>query len=84
MIASDEILLPDKTRLRLPAGETIMRTEHDLVVRFNRRHVLSTSWLNGGYREDLTAIFNHQIPLAACHACHATGDVKTYLEEVAA
>ncbi|MDO9539816.1 MAG: adenosylcobinamide amidohydrolase [Methanocalculus sp.] len=46
--------------------------------------MLSTSWLNGGFRENLTAVFNHQMPLAACDACHANGGVKTYLEDVAA
>ena len=81
----DEIILPDNTRLRLPAEETIERTKSALVVRFpDKRNVLSTSWQNGGYREDLTAVFNHQIPLAACDDCHANGGVKAYLEGVAA
>jgi adenosylcobinamide hydrolase len=58
--------------------------EDTLVVRFPaKRSVLCTSWLNGGYRQDLTAIFNHQIPLAACDACHVNGGVKMYLEGVA-
>ena len=58
--------------------------EDSLVVRFPaKRSVLCTSWLNGGYRQDLTAIFNHQIPIAACDACHVKGGVKTYLEGVA-
>jgi adenosylcobinamide hydrolase len=65
-------------------GETIDLVEDSLVVRFPaKRSVLCTSWLNGGYRQDLTAIFNHQIPIAACDACHVNGGVKTYLEDVA-
>ncbi|WP_407355324.1 adenosylcobinamide amidohydrolase [Methanolobus sp. WCC5] len=26
------------------------------------RKILSTSWLNGGYREDLRSVFNHRVP----------------------
>jgi adenosylcobinamide hydrolase len=39
--------------------------------------------MNGGYREDLTAVFNHQISLEACDACHTGGSVLRYLKSVA-
>jgi adenosylcobinamide hydrolase len=59
-------------------------TPDTLIIRFTGpRKVLSTSWLNGGYREDLTAVFNHQISTGACEACHSGGSVKNYLERVA-
>lgn len=71
--------------MKTPGNEHVEHRETSLIVRFpGPRNVLSTSWLNGGYRQDLTAIFNHQIPLAACDACHVNGGVKTYLEGVAA
>ncbi len=70
--------------MKIPGNEQVEYRETSLIVRFpGRRNVLSTSWLNGGYRQDLTAIINHQIPVAACDTCHVNGGVKTYLEGVA-
>ncbi len=41
-------------------GDTAYRYEKSIVVFFNgRRKVLSTSLYNGGYREDYTAVYNH-------------------------
>ncbi|GEM_PF-88647 len=81
----DELRLPERGRAYLPSLETVHRAEDSLVVQFSGpRDVVSTSWLNGGYRRDLSAVFNHQIPLDACDDCHENGGVKTYLETVAA
>jgi adenosylcobinamide hydrolase len=69
---------------RFPGGESATQTDDTVAIRFpGPRHVLCTSWLNGGYRENLQAVFNHQIPLAACEACHGGASVKGYLEGVA-
>lgn len=63
---------------------SIERYERSFVVRLpGKRNVFSTSWLNGGYREDLTAVFNHQVSLDVCEACQTTEDIKTYLKGVA-
>jgi len=71
--------------MKTPGNEQIEHRGTSIIIRFpGPRSVLSTSWLNGGYREDLTAVFNHQIPLEACEACHSGASVKEYLEEVAA
>lgn len=44
----------------LPNGDVAERRITDLIVRFaGPRRVLGTSRLNGGYREDLGAVFNH-------------------------
>lgn len=44
----------------LSTGDTVNRYEKMIVISFKQpRKVLSTSVLNGGYREDLTAVFNH-------------------------
>lgn len=70
--------------MKTPGNEQVEHRETSVIVRFpGPRNVLSTSWLNGGYREDLTGIFNHQISLEACDACHSGGNVKTYLKGVA-
>jgi len=65
--------------------ETVIPSEHSLVVSFpGRRSVVSTSWLNGGYRDDLTAVFNHHIPTEACIESQQEGwNVKTYMRGVA-
>jgi adenosylcobinamide hydrolase len=82
MIADNE--LQDEELIKTPGNEIIERSGSALVIRFSdKRNVLSTSWLNGGYRADLTAIFNHQISPEACETCHNGGNVTTYLEEVA-
>lgn len=84
-MACDELRLPERGRANLPSGETVRREDDTLVVQFSGpRHVISTSWLNGGYRRDLSAVFNHQIPLDACDDCHENGGIETYLETVAA
>jgi adenosylcobinamide hydrolase len=65
-------------------NETIERYEHSFVIRFQgKRNVLSTSWLNGGYCEYLTAVFNHQVSLEVCEMCNTVEAVKKYLESVA-
>jgi adenosylcobinamide hydrolase len=80
-----KIPCPKKQPVSLASGETVERTDDAVVIRFHgRRNVLSTSWMNGGYREDLEAVFNHQISLEACDTCHAgNGSVQQYLEGVA-
>jgi adenosylcobinamide hydrolase len=65
-------------------NEHVEHRKEALIIRFpGPRNVLSTSWLCGGYRTGLDAVFNHQIPLAACEACHSGTSVKEYLGEVA-
>ena len=85
MMYMNEITLPLKQPLSLASGETVGRSDDAVIIRFpGRRNVLSTSWMNGGYREDLEAVFNHQMSLAACDTCHAgNGSVQQYLDGVA-
>lgn len=80
----DQNCLPLKQPFCLAGGEIIEHWETSLLIRFpGPRDVLSTSWMNGGYRKDLDAVFNHQISLAACDTCHAgDGSVQQYLEGV--
>ena len=45
---------------KLPDGDTIHHYKKSIVVIFSgKRHVISTGPNNGGYREDLQAVFNH-------------------------
>lgn len=82
---SGQIHLSLNEPVHLIGGETAERTSDSVTLRFfGPRAILSTSWMNGGYREDLVAVFNHQITLAACETCHAgDGSVQQYLEGVA-
>lgn len=47
--------------LELPTGDKVYHYQKGIVIFFNKgmRKVLSTSVYNGGYREDLSAVFNH-------------------------
>ena len=43
-------------------GDEVLRDENNVIVKFaRRRNGIVTSWLNAGYREDLQAVFNHQL-----------------------
>lgn len=68
--------------IRLPNGDVAERRPLDLIVRFGgKRRVLGTSRLNGGYREDLDAVFNHcdQVPKLGSCVMRA----RTYREHLA-
>ncbi len=44
----------------LTTGDAVCRRDKTIVIRFEKpRKILSTSLLNGGYHENLTAVFNH-------------------------
>ncbi|HEY3425052.1 MAG TPA: adenosylcobinamide amidohydrolase [Negativicutes bacterium] len=54
----------------LSTGDPVYRYYKSIVIPFEQpRKVLSTSVLNGGYREDLTAVFNHDSNPGAGMAC---------------
>lgn len=72
--------------LELPAGEKVYRQDCSIVVKLPaRRRTLTTSWLNGGYREDLGCIINNQIPRGVKKGEELEGgDVSAYLSLLAA
>jgi len=83
-MSGSAIRLPRDQVFSFPSGEAATRAAGAVTIRFpGPRNILSTSWMNGGYREDLGVVFNHQIPLAACEACHSGASVKGYLKGVA-
>lgn len=54
----------------LPDGDVLHFYQKSLVLQFKgKRRVLSTSCLNGGYREDLRAVFNHDCKVGAGIGC---------------
>ncbi len=43
-------------------GEMVYRSGNTIIVKLPpKRNVLTTSWLNGGYRENIEGVFNHQL-----------------------
>lgn len=70
----------------MPNGDCAYQYYQCIVVRFNgKRKTVSTAILNGGYREDLTAIFNHDCNPGAGMACALRAPAyKEHLQLVAA
>ncbi|WP_406656145.1 adenosylcobinamide amidohydrolase [Methanolobus sp. ZRKC2] len=64
--SKDCLPLPDEESVLLletSGGEKVYRSFDSIVVALpDGRSTLTTSWVNGGYREDLQAIFNHHVP----------------------
>ncbi len=69
-------------------GERVFRHNNSIIIELpSGRSTLTTSWLNGGYREDLRYIYNHQV-LHECDDSHDTaslegGDISTYASIIA-
>lgn len=65
----------------LPTGEGVYRYQKSIVVPFTgKRKVLSTAHRNGGYSEELKAVFNHDATQGAGVACTLRAD--TYQEHM--
>lgn len=65
----------------LPTGEGVYRYQKSIVIPFNgKRKVLSTAHLNGGYSEELKAVFNHDATQGAGVACKLRAE--TYQEHM--
>lgn len=66
----------------LKSGEKVFRRDNTIIVDLpGLRRVVGTSRLNGGYREDLQAVFNHHIPPGNHKAEDLEGgSVEAYLE----
>lgn len=65
------------------SGEEVYRCENSIVVQLpENRNALTTSYINGGYQENLQAIFNHEPKPTKGHCSHDLegGSVEAYLE----
>ena len=60
---SDNIDNPEFTLLlKTSDGDEILKNSDTILVKFGpKRNGIVSSWLNGGYNEDLSAVFNHQL-----------------------
>ncbi len=70
--------------LELPAGERIYRQNCSIVVKLPAgRRTLTTSWMNGGYRENLECIINNQISREVQKGETKEENIFDYLSQVA-
>ncbi|MGB3907738.1 MAG: adenosylcobinamide amidohydrolase [Methanomethylovorans sp.] len=70
--------------LELPAGERIYRQNCSIVVKLPAgRRTLTTSWMNGGYRENLQCIINNQISREVQKGETKEENIFDYLSQVA-
>lgn len=69
----------------LPSKDSVHRYNNCIVVPFSgKRRVLSTSPLNGGYQEKLTAVFNNDMNPGPGMACRMLADTyEKHLEKMA-
>ena len=60
---SDNMDNPEFTLLlKTSDGDEILKNSDTILVKFGpKRNGIVSSWLNGGYSEDLSAVFNHQL-----------------------
>lgn len=72
--------------LKTPLGDVIYRYPKALVLSFqDRRNLIGSSPLNGGYREDLTAVFNFDEKLGPGKPCQLrAGTYEDHLRLIAA
>jgi len=65
------------------SGEKVYRCDNSIVVRLpENRNSLTTSYVNGGYQENLQAVFNHEPKPTGGHCSHDLegGSVEAYIK----
>ena len=80
----DQIDSPDSSSNDLfitSSGESVSRTDDSIIIKLPPgRSVFSTAAMNGGFRRDITAVYNHQLSHAAIHAHQLEGgSIEAYL-----
>lgn len=65
-------------------GDEILKNSDTVLVRFGpKRNGIVSSWLNGGYNEDLSAVFNHQLSQENIDK-YGDGGILDFLKDLAA
>lgn len=63
-------------------GDEILKNKDTVLVKFApKRNGIVSSWLNGGYREDLSAVFNHQLSQENINK-YEEGGILSFLEDL--
>ncbi len=64
-------------------GEKVFRFKKSIVIQLpEKRNVLTASWLNGGYHEDIRTLFNHQLNQEELNYLEES-DVRDFMENLA-
>ena len=84
MIRKDDIKEDFKLISKTINQDEIYLNNDSIVVKFSsKKNGIVTSWLNGGYSEDLTAVFNHQLSQKNIDKYYNGGILK-FLEKLSA
>ena len=71
-----------KLLLETGDGDEILKNRDTILVKFGpKRNGIVTSWLNGGYSEDLSAVFNHQLSQANIDK-YGDGGILDFLKDL--
>ncbi len=69
----------------LANGDSVYRSEKSIIIRFKEsRKVLSTSIYNGGYQEQLTAVFNYDCTVPNGRCTWRAANYEEYMRQAAA
>ena len=84
MIRKDDIKEDFKLISQTINQDEIYLNNDSIVVKFSsKKNGIVTSWLNGGYKEDLTAVFNHQLSQKNIDKYY-NGGILRFLEKLSA
>ena len=84
MIRNDDIKEDFKLISKTINQDEIYLNNDSIVVKFSsKKNGIVTSWLNGGYKEDLTAVFNHQLSQKNIDKYY-NGGILRFLEKLSA
>ena len=84
MIRKDDIKEDFKLISKTINKDEIYLNNDSIVVKFSsKKNGIVTSWLNGGYKEDLTAVFNHQLSQKNIDKYY-NGGILRFLEKLSA
>ena len=84
MIRKDDIKEDFKLISKTINQDEIYLNNESIVVKFStKKNGIVTSWLNGGYKEDLTAVFNHQLSQKNIDKYY-NGGILRFLEKLSA
>ncbi len=84
MIRKDDIKEDFKLISKTINQDEIYLNNDSIVVKFSsKKNGIVTSWLNGGYKEDLTAVFNHQLSQKNIDKYY-NGGILRFLEKLSA
>ena len=70
--------------LKTASGDEILKNSDTVLVKFGpKRNGIVSSWLNGGYNEDLSAVFNHQLSQENIYK-YEEGGILEFLKDLSA